>query len=176
MFAKLIYISILMNKIIILLILIILLFSVVFLTKENFETLESSESCDASIDETTGEFYCGKDNCCLKNPAGGFCNVTNMNESSFEDGGQYSGLSSEMKKELLDYNVVIDPKKVYCIDFCVNTYTRTNPNSENFGEFKDENKLSSYVSSKCAECINNHYDRLKLLKDPYQPVNCSKQV
>ena len=99
-----------------------------------------------------------------------------MNESSFEDGGQYSGLSSEMKKELMDYNVVIDPKKVYCIDFCVNTYTRTNPNSENFGEFKDENKLSSYVSSKCAECINNHYDRLKLLKDPYQPVNCSKQV
>ena len=81
MFAKLIYIIILMNKIIILLILIILLFSVVFLTKENFETLESSESCDASIDETTGEFYCGKDNCCLKNPAGGCCNVTNMNES-----------------------------------------------------------------------------------------------
>ena len=165
-----------MNKIIIFLILIILLLSLVFFKKENFETLESSENCDASTDETNDEFYCGKDNCCVKNPAGGFCNITNIDSSSFEEGGQYEGVSDERKKELMNYNVVVDPKKIYCIDFCLNTYTRTNPNEENFGEFKDENKLSSYVSSKCAECINNNYDRLKLLKDPYQQVNCSKQV
>ena len=101
---------------------------------------------------------------------------SNIDSSSFEEGGQYESVSSERKKELMNYNVVVDPTKVYCIDFCVNTYTRTDPNAENFGEFKDENKLSSYVSSKCAECININYDRLKLLKNPYQQVDCTKQV
>tara|TARA_B100000123_G_C25580844_1_gene362641 strand:+ start:170 stop:700 length:531 start_codon:yes stop_codon:yes gene_type:complete len=176
MFTKIIYIIILMNKILIFCILTILLLTLVFCRRENFITIPSIENCDSNINEDTGEFYCGKNNCCLMNPVGGFCNVSNIDSSSFEEGGQYESVSDERKKELMNYNVVVDPTKVYCIDFCVNTYTRTDPNAENFGEFKDENKLSSYVSSKCAECINNNYDRLKLLKNPYQQVDCTKQV
>ena len=81
-------------------------------------------------------------------------------------------LSEEERKDLLNYNIVVDPNKPYCVDFCVNTYTRTDPNENNFGEFKDENKLSNYVSSKCSECIDNHYIRLGILKDPYVEKQC----
>jgi hypothetical protein len=176
--TKLIYITILMNKVLIFIFLIILLLTVFLCRKENFVILPSTINCNSRLDEDTGEFYCGDNNCCLLNPSGGFCNITNVNNSSLEndaDGGS-GGSADEISQEQMNYNYVINPNKVYCVDFCVNTYTKTNPNENNFGEFKDDNKLSSYVSSKCSECINNYYNRLKLLKNPYEEVSCTKQV
>jgi hypothetical protein len=173
MFTKLIYFIILMKKVLILLI-IILLISFVFLNKEHFYNLHQDTTCNKQLDtdiENINDFDCGENDCCVYNKCGKFCNNTNLSESSL-DSSFLNNLSEQERQKLINYNVTVDPDLPYCVDFCVKTYTNTDPNEENFGEFKDENKLSTFISSKCSECINNHYTRLGILKDPYVENQC----
>lgn len=155
-----------MNKHIIFIILVILLFSFIFHIKENF----TSSECNSRLDESTGEFYCGDNNCCLLSSAGSYCNTTGESESS------NNNLSEQQRQENRNFNSVVNPNKVYCVDFCVNTYTRTNPNDGNRVEFVDNNRLSSYITSNCAACIDNYYDRLNLIRNPNPVVNCTEPV
>ena len=67
------------------------------------------------------------------------------------------------------YDKIVDPKNPECIDFCVKTYTykdgeedfyRTNISKQFIGK-----EIHSYFSSKCNECIDNYYERIKLITD-----------
>ena len=97
-----------------------------------------------------------------------YCNTTGESESSNDN------LSEQQRQEIRDFNTVVNPNKVYCVDFCVNTYTRANPNDGNTVEFVDNNRLSSYITSNCAACIDNYYDRLNLIRNPNPVVNCTE--
>ena len=65
------------------------------------------------------------------------------------------------------YDKVVDPNNLRCIDFCVKTYTWKDGTKDNTGGSIEKNfidsKLHSYFSSKCNECIDTFYDRIKLL-------------
>ena len=65
------------------------------------------------------------------------------------------------------YNKVVDPNNVQCVDFCVKTYTWEDGKKDNSGNDIQkqfiEDKKASYFASKCNECIDNFYDRIKLL-------------
>ena len=66
------------------------------------------------------------------------------------------------------YDKVVDPNNVKCVDFCVKTYTWADGKEDNTGQSIQKqfinSKKHSYFSSKCNECINNFYDRIKLLE------------
>ncbi len=145
-----------MNKQIIFIFLIILLLIVIFNKNEQF-TSNSDSTCNSGVNQNTGLYSCGDNDCCLENVTGGFCNTEGDND---EDN---------------NFNRVVDPTEAGCVDFCVKTYTNTDPNDNNFGDFIDETRLPTFVSSRCAQCITNYYERLKLLNDPFESTECTEE-
>ena len=139
-----------MNKVLIILIFLLLIIYNLNSKIDNFSVTQPTPTCNSNIDESTGEFNCGQNNCCLNSTT---CNITDETEES--DDGNSVGFNP--------YNIVIDPNKEVCIDFCVNTYTNTSKDDISFGRFKDNSKISAFFSSKCNECINNHYNRLNTI-------------
>ena len=67
------------------------------------------------------------------------------------------------------YDKVVDPNNLECIDFCVKTYTWKPLSFDNMGTPISSqfigSKKQNYFSSKCNECIDNHYNRIMLLTD-----------
>jgi hypothetical protein len=111
--------------------------------------MPTTQSCANSLCD------CGENYCCL---GGRSCNITGDETSSVL-------LKSED-------NIIVDPSNENCIDFCVDTYTYTHLDQTEYsdhntidkilnGEFKEDKKKSAFFSSKCNQCIKNHYNRLK---------------
>lgn len=140
-----------------------------------FDGYNLTADCNKKLDDeirNINEFTCGRLECCVHNPYGDYCNTTGLSDNA----PLIQQLIEQKDNNTLGYNIVVDPDTPLCVDFCVKTYTNTDPNEDNFGGFRDDNRLSTFVSSKCSECINNHYERLKLLKDPYSVSDCTEPV
>ena len=152
-----------MNKVLLLLIFLLLVIYNFKLNKDFFTT-QSLPNCGEKLDECD----CGDNYCCL---GGRVCNIKD-GENPWED----------------TYSIIVDPENENCIDFCVDTYTYTNLDSEKYlesdlyldqdiinnGEFKDESKQSAFFSSKCNKCIQNHYKRLESINNSLdESDNCT---
>ena len=86
-------------------------------------------------------------NSCFNNPINSKCK------------GTYCGSDKD------NCNIIVDPENVNCLDFCIKTYTVKTPDKfSKKGAFKGDDYKHSFFSSKCGECVKNHYDRYRLLK------------
>ena len=127
---------------VLLLLTILVLFLIILkinLKKENFRN------------QICGNFKCVNDNCSITKETQ-FCNDSNININSIPN---------------CYYNKVVNPNDLKCIDFCAKTYTWKDGTKDSIGNDLSkqfiESKKFSYFSSKCNECIENHYDRIKIL-------------
>lgn len=123
------------------LILVLILFCYVF--KKNYREDFNENICNG--------FSCKNDNCSITNESK-YCNDRAIFFNNTPN---------------CYFNKVVDPNNVKCVDFCVKTYTWKPSSIDNTGQDISTNfineKKHQYFSSKCNECIDNHYDRIMLL-------------
>ena len=107
--------------------------------KENF----SSQICN--------NFTCKNDNCSITKESQ-ICHDSNTDINNIPN---------------CYYNKVVNPNDLKCIDFCVKTYTWKDGEEDITGNKLSkkfiESKKNDYFASKCNECIENHYDRIRIL-------------